>query len=111
MSRVLVSGSSGLVGAALIGSLKSASARIARLARPSTARGTSDEERIPWDPAQPISPEAVSGFDAVIHLAGENLAGRWTATKKARLRESRIPTTANLARALAQAKARPQIFL
>ena len=111
MSRVLVSGSSGLVGTALIASLKSAGARITRLARPSTVRGTSDEERIPWDPAQSIYPETVSGFDAVIHLAGENIAGRWTATKKSRLRESRIPTTANLARALAQAKARPQIFL
>jgi len=111
MSRVLVSGSSGLIGAALLASWKGSGARIARLARPSTVRGTSDEQRIPWDPAQPISPETVSGFDAVIHLAGENIAGRWTASKKVRLRESRIPTTANLARALAGTKAKPQIFL
>jgi uncharacterized protein (TIGR01777 family) len=111
MSRILVSGSSGLVGTALISSLKSAGARIARLARPSTARGTSEEERIPWDPAKPILPETVSGFDAVIHLAGENIAGRWTAGKKARLRESRIPTTASLARALVHAKPKPPIFL
>jgi uncharacterized protein len=111
MSRVLVSGSSGLVGSALIASLKSAGARIARLARPSTVRGTSDEERISWNPSQPISPDAVSGFDAVIHLAGESIVGRWSAGKKVRLRESRIPTTAHLARALAQAKAKPQVFL
>jgi hypothetical protein len=111
MSRVLVSGSSGLIGSALIASLKSAGARIVRLARPSTVHGTTDEERIRWEPSQPISPEAVSGFDAVIHLAGESIVGRWTASKKVRLRESRIPTTANLARALAEAKAKPQIFL
>ena len=111
MARILVSGSSGLVGSALICSLTGVGARIARLARPSTARGTRDEERIPWDPAQPISPDAVSGFDAVIHLAGESLVGRWTASKKARLRESRIPATANLAQALALTKRRPQVFL
>src|SRR5215472_15131934 len=92
MSRVLVSGSSGLVGAALIGSLKSASARIARLARPSTARGTSDEERIPWDPAQPISPEAVSGCDPVSHLAGGNIARRIPPNNRPRYRSSHQPT-------------------
>ena len=111
MSRALVSGSSGLIGSALIASLKSAGVRIARLARASAMQGATNEERIPWEPLQPISPETVSGFDAVIHLAGEGIMGRWTASKKLRLRESRIPTTANLARALAQAKSRPQIFL
>ena len=111
MLRILVSGSSGLIGSALIISLKGTGARIARLARVSTVAGTSDEERILWDPAQPIAPAAVSGFDAVIHLAGESIVGRWTARKKARLRDSRIPGTANLARALAQARSRPPVFL
>jgi len=111
MSRALVSGSSGLIGSALIASLKSAGVRIARLARASAMQGATNEERIPWEPLQPISPETVSGFDAVIHLAGENIMGRWTAGKKLRLRESRIPTTANLAAALARTKAKPQIFL
>jgi len=107
----MISGSSGLIGSALVASLKSGGARIARLARASSVQGTSDEERIRWEPLQPIPPEAVSGFDAVIHLAGESVVGRWTASKKLRLRESRIPTTANLARALVHAKAKPQIFL
>src|SRR5579884_1543216 len=111
MARILVSGSSGLVGSALIPILKSAGARIARLARTTSVRGAGDEERIPWNPSQPISPEAVSGFDAVIHLAGESIVGRWSAHKKAVLRESRIPATANLARALAEAKRKPGIFL
>jgi hypothetical protein len=111
MSRVLVSGSSGLIGSALIPSLKSVGVRVTRLARPSTMQRAINEERIPWNPVQPISPEAVSGFDAIIHLAGENIASRWTASKKLRLRESRIPTTASLARALAHAKNKPVIFL
>src|SRR3954462_5031263 len=111
MARILVSGSSGLIGSALIPALKGAGARIARLARAGTGRGSGDEERVLWYPAQPISPDLVSGFDAVIHLAGESIVGRWTAGKKARIRDSRIPATTNLARALAQAKFKPQILL
>jgi len=111
MARILVSGSSGLVGSALIPSLRGAGARIARLTRPSTAQGANDEERIPWNPSEAISRDAVSGFDAVIHLAGESIVGRWTESRKAVIRNSRIPPTTNLARALAQAKAKPQVFL
>jgi uncharacterized protein (TIGR01777 family) len=111
MARILLSGSSGLVGSALIPSLRGAGVRIARLARPATAQGPSDEERIPWVPSEPISPDAVSGFDAVIHLAGENIVGRWTENKKAVLRNSRVPPTTHLARALAQAKSKPGVFL
>lgn len=111
MARILVSGSSGLVGSTLLTSLKSAGARITRLARPGSTPAGANEERIPWDPAQPVSPEAVSGFDAVIHLAGESIVGRWTESKKARIRDSRIPATTNLARALAQAKNKPEVFL
>lgn len=111
MARILVSGSSGLVGSALITSLRGAGARIARLARPSTTQRANDEERISWDPAEPVSPNTVSGFDAVIHLAGESIVGRWTERRKAILRNSRIPATANLARALAQAKVKPAVFL
>jgi uncharacterized protein (TIGR01777 family) len=111
MARILVSGSSGLIGSALITSLKGTGVRIARLVRAGTVRGAGDEERVLWDPARPISPDSISGFDAVIHLAGESIVGRWTADKKARIRESRIPATTNLARALAQAKFKPEIFL
>jgi len=111
MARILVSGSSGLVGSALIPSLKRAGMRIARLSRPGSAQGSVDEERIPWDPSQPIASDIVTGFDAVIHLAGESLMGRWTESKKARIRNSRIPTTAKLASALARATTKPGVFL
>jgi len=112
MARVLVSGASGLVGSVLVPSLKIAGAHVVRLARSGTAQAEApNEERIMWNPSQPISPEAVSGFDAVIHLAGESIVGRWTDEKKARIRESRIPATTYLAQALAQAKDKPEVFL
>lgn len=112
MARILVSGSSGLLGSVLVPSLKAGGAQIARLTRPSSAHtGQREEESIPWNPAQPLDPALVSGFDAIIHLAGENVAGRWTDAKKARIRDSRIPATNNLAQALAQAKEKPEVFL
>src|SRR5690348_17109261 len=101
MSRILVSGASGPIGSSLLASLKSNGAHIARLARGATAHGPANngDEQIAWDPLRPISPEAVSGFDAVIHLAGESIVGRWTADKKVKIRDSRITGTLNLAQA------------
>jgi uncharacterized protein (TIGR01777 family) len=111
-SRILVSGASGPIGAALLPALKATGAKIVRLTRPGARlSAATGEERIPWDPAQPISPEAVSGFDAVIHLAGESIIGRWTAAKKQKIRESRVAGTRNLAQALANAKVKPQVFI
>jgi len=69
------------------------------------------DEQISWDPAVPLAPEAVSGFDAVIHLAGEGIFGRWTAAKKSKIRDSRVVGTFNLASALAQAEEKPNIFV
>ena len=112
MARVLVSGVSGPIGTALVPSLEASGAGIARLMRArSGASSTTAIERVRWDPAQPISPDAVSGFDAVVHLAGESIVGRWTASKKAKIRESRVVGTRNLAQALAQAKNKPQVFV
>ena len=107
ISRILVSGSSGLVGAALLPTLKTRGYNVIRLVR----RAATGNDEIFWDPAQPISPDAASGFDAVIHLAGESIVGRWTDDKKSRIRASRIPATAHLAQALAQARQKPGIFL
>jgi hypothetical protein len=111
-TSVLVSGASGLVGSALVPSLEASGIRITRLARTASGPGPArTAERIPWDPAQPISSEAVSGFDAVIHLAGESIVGRWTAAKKANIRDSRVLGTANLAQALARAGKKPRVFI
>lgn len=112
-SRILVSGVSGPIGNALLPALKAGGAHITRLTRsgaqPQTA--SNDEDSIPWNPQQPISPDAVSGFDAVVHLAGESIVGRWTDDKKSKIRDSRVVPTQHLAQALAQVKQKPQVFV
>jgi len=107
-ARILVSGVSGPIGAALLPSLKASEWSVVRLVR--TGR-TANGEQIAWDPSKPLAPEAVSGFDAVVHLAGESIFGRWTASKKAKIRNSRVSGTFHLAQALAQAEEKPQVFV
>jgi len=112
MARILVSGVSGPIGTALVPALEASGAAIARLLRArSGVTQAPATEVVPWDPAKPIAPESVSGFDAVIHLAGESIVGRWGAAKKARIRDSRVIGTRNLAQALAQARRKPQVFV
>ena len=106
-SRILVSGASGPIGAALLPSLTARGHQVTRLVR-GVASG---ERQIPWDPAKPLAAESVSGFDAVIHLAGETIVGRWTETKKKKILESRVQGTQGLARALAQARERPAVLV
>jgi len=106
-AKILVSGSSGLIGAALLPALRTSGYEIARLVRGTT----SDNERIAWDPARPLAPESVSGFDTVIHLAGESIVGRWTEAKKRRILESRVQGTRNLAGALAAAPQPPRLLI
>ena len=110
-ARILVSGVSGPIGAALLPALRMKGVRITRLTRSTSTRPAANGETIPWDPAQPVPPAAVSGFDAVIHLAGESIVGRWTAEKKSKIRDSRVLGTSNLAHALAQANSKPQVFV
>jgi hypothetical protein len=106
-SRILVSGVSGPIGAALLPSLRSCGFQVARLVR--HASGGANE--IQWDPAKALTPAQVSGFDSVIHLAGETVVGRWTDSKKAKIRDSRQQGTRNLASALAAAKERPRVLI
>ena len=109
-SRILVSGASGPIGSALLPALRSGGAEIVRLTRNATS-SPGGEKNIPWDTAQPISPELVSGFDAVIHLAGEGIVGRWTDEKKRKIRDSRVQGTTHLAQALAQTQQKPKVFV
>ncbi len=106
-SKILVSGVSGPIGAALLPSLKTSGWSVVRLVR----GAASGNGQISWDPAAPLSPEMVSGFDAVIHLAGESIFGRWSDTKKRKIRDSRVAGTTNLASALAQADEKPHVFI
>jgi len=107
MARVLISGASGLIGSALVPALESGGYEVARLVRGS-AKSRTD---LVWDPMREVSPALVSGCDAVIHLSGENVAGRWTAEKKQKIRESRVVSTRNLAWAIAKAEAPPRTFV
>jgi uncharacterized protein (TIGR01777 family) len=106
-SRVLVSGVSGPIGAALLPSLRERGYAISRLMRAASA----SSDQIPWDPLKPLAAEAVSGFDAVIHLAGESIVGRWTDAKKRKIRDSRVEGTRHLAEALTKASQRPRVFI
>ena len=105
--RVLVSGASGLIGSALIPSLKSRGFHVVRLVRGGSASG----DQVAWDPSQPLSPEAVPGFQAVVHLSGESVANRWSDRKKVKIRNSRVDSTSTLAQALARTEKRPQVFV
>jgi uncharacterized protein len=105
--KILVSGVSGPIGAALLPSLNARGYKVTRLVR----SGASGEERILWNPTQALDPKSVSGFDTVVHLAGETVVGRWTEAKKAAIRDSRVLGTRNLAEALAQASERPRVLI
>jgi uncharacterized protein (TIGR01777 family) len=105
-AKILVSGSSGLIGAALVPALQSNGYEVVRLVRGASASG-----RVGWDPAQPLAPESVSGFEVIIHLAGESIVGRWTEAKKRRIRESRVQGTRALAAALAKAPQPPRLLI
>ncbi|HUJ96263.1 MAG TPA: TIGR01777 family oxidoreductase [Terriglobales bacterium] len=105
--KVLVSGASGPVGTALLPALERAGYSVMRLVR-GTAAG---EQEIAWNPLEPVSPEMVSGFDAVVHLAGETIVGRWSEAKKQRILASRKLGTGNLAQALANAPQRPRVLV
>jgi uncharacterized protein (TIGR01777 family) len=105
--RILVSGASGPIGAALLRALKAQGAAITRLVRNSAT----SNEQIVWDPSRPLSPDSVSGFDAVIHLAGESIVGRWTDAKKRRILDSRSQGTGHLAEAVAKASQPPRVFV
>jgi len=106
-SRILVSGASGPIGAALLPSLKTCGFQVVRLVR----GPTSGADQIRWDPTKLLGSEWLLGFDSVIHLAGESVVGRWTDSKKAKIRESRILGTRNLAESLAKTKDRPRVLI
>ncbi|MGK2904123.1 MAG: TIGR01777 family oxidoreductase [Mycobacterium sp.] len=103
---VAVSGSSGLVGDALTAFLSTGGHRVIRLVRRAETR--SDERQ--WDPENP-APDLLAGVDAVVHLAGASIAGRFTDSHRDAIRDSRIAPTRALAEVAARVSDGPRIFV
>ena len=107
--KVAITGASGLIGGALVPFLTAGGHEVLRLVR--RAPRAKDEAR--WDPeAGEVDAAALDGVDAVVHLAGVNIAGRrWTEARKALLRSSRVGPTRLLAGALAGLKKKPRVLV
>ncbi len=107
--RVLISGASGLVGSALTRALQASGHKPVALVRRPAREG-----EVQWNPNEPLDPAKLAGCDAVVHLAGKNIAGYWTARFKREVRDSRVQGTQMLARAIAESyrhSGQPRVFL
>ena len=108
--NVLISGASGLVGSELVTFLTQNGHHIKRLVR---KEPKADANEIKWEPASSeIEQTALEGLDAVVHLAGENIAGgRWTSQRKALIRDSRVQGTRLLSETLAKLERPPKVLV
>lgn len=112
--KILVTGSSGLVGTALGRALANAGHTVCRLVRPQStpSEGPTEGFAVAWNPATGDLGGAGVGADAVVNLSGASIAdGRWSAQRKELLRASRIDTTRALVNALAKMNARPSVLV
>jgi uncharacterized protein (TIGR01777 family) len=116
---VTVTGATGLLGPPLIAALRDRGAQVTVLSRdPERARATLEApgrdpvEALEWDlMSEPAPAQALAGRDAVVHLAGENVAQRWSASAKQAIRESRVTGTRNLLAGLRAAEQRPRVLV
>jgi len=106
--KIAIAGASGLIGSALIPILQSDGNQITRLVRSSPKAG-----EIEWHPNQDeVSTQSLQGFDVIINLAGENIAGgRWTDEQKRKIRDSRVNGTHLLSEAIAKMNSKPKAFI
>jgi len=107
--EILISGASGLVGSKLSPALTSAGHHVRHLVRLKSKASGAD---IVWDPAaDTMDTVGLRGVQAVIHLAGENIAGRWTAAKKAAIRDSRVRGTRIVAEGISRLERPPRVLI
>jgi uncharacterized protein len=108
--KIAIAGATGFIGTAVTGHLAAAGHRVVRLVR----RGKPDASRgdAAWDPARGVlDPAALDGVGAVVNLAGEPVAERWTAERKRRIRESRVEATSLLAKTLVALPRPPRVLV
>jgi uncharacterized protein (TIGR01777 family) len=105
-ATVAITGSSGLVGSALSAFLRTGGHRVIQLVRRSP-QGTDERQ---WNADDP-DPDLLTGVDAVIHLAGASIAGRFTEAHRKSVRDSRVPPTRLLAELLARSAERPAVLI
>jgi uncharacterized protein (TIGR01777 family) len=109
LMRVAITGATGEIGSALSAFLTTGGHRVDRIVRREPAPGTTE---IRWEPAAgQIDASALEGVDAVVHLAGENIGGRWTDARKRDIMGSRRTGTRVLAEALAGLERKPEVIV
>src|SRR5258705_4279348 len=106
-NTIAITGATGLIGSALVDRLRARGHIVRRIVRSAPAPGD-----VLWDPSHDmIDARALAGVDAVVNLAGEPIAHRWTAERKHAVRDSRVRGTALLARAVTSLPVKPRVFL
>ena len=111
--KIAITGATGLIGTRLVQALKARDDEVTVLSRsPQSATAALGVEAIGWDSLSgPAPADALSGRDAVIHLAGEPVAQRWTDESKKAIRDSRELGTRNLVAGIAAAQPRPTVLV
>ena len=111
--RITITGATGTIGAGLVAELTDRGDEVTVLSRqPERAGAALGVEAARWDPLTEAAPAAaLSGRDAVVHLAGESVAQRWTDARKRAIRDSRVLGTRHLLEGLRTAEPRPSVLV
>ena len=112
--KIAVTGGTGFIGRGLCETLAARGNSLVALLRQPGSAGTlpPGTERVEWrSGAGPPPPQVFAGVDAIVHLAGEGVARRWTPERKRRIRQSRVTGTRHLVEALAAIEERPRVLV
>jgi uncharacterized protein (TIGR01777 family) len=115
MQKIVISGGTGFIGRALVSALVARGDEVTVLTRnPKRGEGTGSTRAafVAWDPESEALPPAISGSNAVVHLAGERAVGmRWSEKVKREIMDSRVHGTERLVQAMKSAEERPSVFV